>query len=309
MKKSASCQVSRILCAVDFSELSNIALKYAAVGASAYGARLTVCHAECFELPPYFTRSQMEELSREATDMRHGAEAFLRQHTQNVLGRLAKEIPLTYSVTETHPVDGILAVARHQRADVIVLGTHGRGGAKRLWLGSVAENVVRHADVPVFVARQKQHEFIDPAHPKSAPGLRTILCPVSMNESGRSTLRIAVSIAGRFRARLVVMRVVEPGDRQTLAGVQAALRSWVGDTVKISRSTEMITCEGRVAEEIVALADQARADLVVLGAQPRHSLTTWLWGGTTDLLLRHAPAPVLVVPCRKRPERPPARPA
>ena len=85
-------------------------------------------------------------------------------------------------------MDSVLASASKQRADLIVLGTHGRGGAKRLWLGSVAENVVRQADIPVFVVRQKQHEFIDPSQPGGEPVLKTILCPINFSETAREAL-------------------------------------------------------------------------------------------------------------------------
>jgi nucleotide-binding universal stress UspA family protein len=50
-------------------------------------------------------------------------------------------------------VDSIVAIARRQAADLIVIGTHGRGGIARAMLGSVAEGVLRHSDIPVLVTR------------------------------------------------------------------------------------------------------------------------------------------------------------
>jgi nucleotide-binding universal stress UspA family protein len=296
MKNASASKVTGILCPVDLSETSNLALKYAAAAAKAYGAGLTVLHAEQFELPPYFTQVRMEELMRQVKEMRHGAEEFLAQRTRKILGPLADELSLSFSVVEEHPVDAVLGWARRQRSDVIVMGTHGRGGASRLWLGSVAENVVRHSEVPVLVVRPRQHEFIDSSHPESAPSLKTILCPVNLTESARATLRIAACIADRFGARLVPLCVLEAGDDRPLPDAEKELHGWVGDTVQTSCPLEMICRKGRAADRINAFAAETQADLVVLGAQRRGSASAWLFGGTTELVLRHAPVPVLVVP-------------
>ena len=203
---------------------------------------------------------------------------------------------LSFSVVEEHPVDAVLGWARRRRSDVIVMGTHGRGGASRLWLGSVAENVVRHSEVPVLVVRPRQHEFIDSSHPESAPSLKTILCPVNLTESARATLRIAACIADRFGARLVPLCVVEAIDDRPLPDAEKALHGWVRDTVQTSCPLEMICRKGGAADRINAFAAEKQADLVVLGAQRRGSASAWLFGGTTELVLRHAPVPVLVVP-------------
>ena len=293
MKKTSAFKVSQILCPVDFSELSNLALKYAAAGAKAYGAKLIVLHAERFELPAYFTPGQIDELTRQLNAARGGAQDYLQQHALSILGPLANEISITFNVADTHPVDAVLTAASKHGADLIVLGTHGRGGAKRLWLGSVSENVVRQAEVPVFVVRQKQHEFIDGA---AGPELKTILCPVNFSEVARSAIQVATSIAGQFHARLIPMCVVEPGDQRTLSEAETAMQAWLGEILTTPCALEPASRQGRAAEQIVALAHKTKADLVVLGAQHRGSAMGSMFGGTTDLVLRQAPVPVLVVP-------------
>ncbi len=56
------------------------------------------------------------------------------------------------------PVTEIIAAARDEKADLIAMTTHGRRGPARVLLGSVAESVLRHADVPVFMLRQTEEE-------------------------------------------------------------------------------------------------------------------------------------------------------
>lgn len=281
---------------MDFSELSNLALKYAAAGAKAYGASLIVFHAERFEPPAYFTPGQIDELTRQMRSARRGVAGFLRQHAHRILGPLANEIALTFAVADAHPVDAVLAAAKKRNADLIVLGTNGRGGAKRLWLGSVAENVVRQASAPVFVVRQTQHVFIDPSRPEAAPELKTILCPVNFSEAAKAALQVAASIAERFQARLIPMCVVEAGEGRSLSDAEAKLGAWIGQTVTTACAVELASRRGRAAEQIVTLARDTRADLVVIGAQRRGSAGAWLFGGTTELVLRQAPVPVLVAP-------------
>ncbi len=296
MKTPTAFHPASILCPVDFSELSDLALKYAAAGARVFDATLVVFHSARFELPAYFTSAQSEALKRQHREQQKHVKDFLRRHARKVLGQAASRIHLQFDTNDTHPVDATLAAARKSKAGLIVMGTHGRDGAKRLWLGSVAENVVRQADVPVFIVRQKQHELINPSDPQSAPGLATILCPVNFSETSRSALWHAVSLVQQFKARLITPCVIEPDDERGLAEAKRELAAWLDETTAGKCDAQIVTKRGQAAEQIVLLAAKTKADLVVMGAQRRASLQTWLSGDTTESVLRHAPAPVLVVP-------------
>ena len=141
---SMSPTVNRVLVAVDFDASSAAAVAAAGVIAKAFGAVLRVAHAASIEMPPYFTGAQLEALEGE------------RRATR---GRLASDLlaftaPFTYmpvevSVEEGSAADTILRLAA--ASDLIVVGTHRLKGARRWWLGSVAEAVVRRAPVPVLV--------------------------------------------------------------------------------------------------------------------------------------------------------------
>ncbi len=299
MKKAVQFAPSTILCPVDFSELSDLALKYAAAGAKALGAKLVVFHAERFTLPPYFTSGQIAELNRERQAEKARAREFLRLHVKKILGP-AQEIGIKYDLTDAHPVDAILSAAKSHNAELIVMGTHGRGGAKRVWLGSVLENVIRQADVPVFAVRQKQHDFIDPSSRKMMPRLDTILCPVNFSEAAQPSLDVAVSLARQFNSRLISACVLEPGDERGSSEIKQELSSFMEQSGAAACDLEMQTRKGEAGKEIVKLASRTRADLVVLGAQPRHPILSWVWGDTTEYVLRQAPVPVLVVPVARK---------
>jgi len=287
---------STVLCAVDFSEESRLALKYAGIGAKLYGAKLIVLHAQRFELPAYFTPDQIETLRKQLDSARAGAEDFLRQYSRSALGPLVDSLPTTYKVVDQHPVDAILETTSSEGANLVVLGTHGRGGATRLWLGSVAENIATHSEVPVFVVRQKQHEFIDVANPESPLRLRTIIAPVDFSETSRAVLRVSVSIAERFEAKVVPVCVVRGDAADNLRNSEAVLHEWLGQVHASRCIVESVTRVGHAAEQILSLINETKADLAVLGAENSRSTGRPLLGRTTKLVLRQAPVPVLVVP-------------
>ena len=300
MKKPESFHPSTILCPLDFSELSDLALKYAATGARAFEANLVVFHAQRFELPPYFTSSQVAELKRQRQGEKARAKDFLRLHARKILGPAAEAIRIKYDLDDAHPVDAILSAAKRHKAELIVMGTHGRGGARRIWLGSVLENVVRQAGVPVFAVRQKQHEFIDASDPTTTPKLENILCPVNFSPAAQTSVEAAASLAKQFDSRLISACVVEPGDTGGISGSKEELSSFLQQSGAAACDLQIESRKGEAGKEIVSLASRTKADLIVLGAQPRHPMHAWLWGDTTEFVLRQAPVPVLVVSAARK---------
>jgi nucleotide-binding universal stress UspA family protein len=283
----------QVLCAVDFSELSALALKYAVVAARSYNATLIALHAERFELPPYFTGADTRRLAAQLSAQKRAARDYLARYVRRVLGPAAANLRIESRVLEKHPVDAILS---QRDADLIVLGTHGRGGAQRLLLGSVAENVIRQAGAPVFVVRQKEHDFIDVNRPDSAPKLKRILCPVNFTAAARAALEHAVSIAKRFGALLTVLHIAEPKENARASEALEQLCGWIPKSAASQCALEPLVRRGRPAEQIVRFAASEKQDLIVLGAQPRPALQTIFLGTTAEPVLRRSPAPVLFVP-------------
>jgi len=131
---------------VDFGDASARALAVAGVVASASGARLLALHAERFEPPPYFTIEQIAQLEAERRVSQVAAAGHLARFAAAATAATVESI-----VVDESPVEALLGAAA--TADLIVVGTHGRRGPGRWWLGSVAERVVRAATIPVLVTR------------------------------------------------------------------------------------------------------------------------------------------------------------
>jgi nucleotide-binding universal stress UspA family protein len=151
-----------VLVAFDFSDTSMSALTYGENLAHTFGGRLHVLHvadviatsaAQFYPEGPGDPEVKATELAM------NQLRAFLSSHDGPAA---TPAVRLSRS-----PADEIVKYAKEVHADIVVVGTHGRGGVSRLLMGSVAEHVVRNAPCPVLVVRPREHEFVmpDPVNP------------------------------------------------------------------------------------------------------------------------------------------------
>lgn len=142
-------KIKKIICPVDFSGLSRKALQYANEFARLSDAKV-------------FLLSVVE--NDPTINYSHGLEKE-RQEAEKKLAAIIDEekmsgIVADFVIYEGFAEECIIDYAKRQEADVIVMGSHGRRGLKRMILGSVAEHVVRRAPCPVLVVKENEHEFI-----------------------------------------------------------------------------------------------------------------------------------------------------
>jgi nucleotide-binding universal stress UspA family protein len=296
MRQETIFNPQHILCPVDFSDLSILALKYAVTGAKLYGAKLTLLHSQMFEMPRYFSSSETTRLDEELANAKKMIKKDVNDHVAKAMGKAIEGMDIEYVVTETHPDEAILQAVEDGSVDLIVMGTHGLGGFKRLLLGSTAENVVHNAQVPVFTVRQKQHEFIDVANVDASPRIERILCASEITEADRTTLDHAVSLAERFNAKLTVIYSDEAQGDNDSSQARDKLSSWISGTAKTQYDLEPVVRKGGAADQIIAYAKEEKSDLIVIGARNRIFHDSMILGKTTDLVVRHAPSPVLIIP-------------
>ena len=153
--------LKRILVATDFGEAAGVALDYGREFARTFGANLAVLHvcdnAIARGLGVDGFVADYSELQR---DLEAGARKKLDALLDDEDRTMLKANPvLMISAT---PAMAIVQYAKDSRADLILMGTHGRGGVAHLLMGSVAERVVRLAPCPVLTVRHPEHEFVLP---------------------------------------------------------------------------------------------------------------------------------------------------
>ena len=297
-------EIPRILCPVDFSDHSQRAVDYAVALARWYTARLTLLHV-CDVVP----------LAPIVPEMIPGM-TIGPEYRQRVLGDLerfvepaaADAVPLNYAVAEGHTGQEIVRYAKENSAGLIVMGTHGRAGLERWLLGSVAERVLHRAPCPVLTVPPKA------PHAHAAPIFKRILCGIDFSDCSLHALEYALSIAQEADAGLTLVHVFEtdasmPADwrtslqpaavREALVAMEAERRSRLAHAVpsNIARScaVETVMACGPSARELLRLAGERAADVIVLGVRGRNATDLLLFGSTTNKVVRQATCPVLVV--------------
>lgn len=206
------------------------------------------------------------------------------------------------------PATEILRTAIHQGVDLIIMGTHGRTGVRRLFMGSVAEKVVRRAGCPVLCVKPAAS-----GEPERAPTWRRLLCPVDFSDTSHRALLAAVDLARRLNVELFVLHVYLPpamtspdgsvvGTPELIESVataaEANLAAWrreaqarAGADVKIGAACVL----GSPADEIVRFARQQSAGAIVMGTHGRTGLVRVLMGSVAEKVVRTAPCPVLTI--------------
>jgi len=278
----------RILAATDLSELSVGALQTALGLAARTGGRaadVTVLHV----------RHPTQRLSQ--------VEGVFEGHLDRALGALATQVGSM--VRSGDAAEEIVAAARERDADVVVVGTHGRTGVRRLVVGSVAEQVAREAPCPVLIVNRR------PMGPGPRPGeldrlfpLRTILAPTDGSECSRRGEDLAAILAARCEGSLHLVHAVGEGWAESVEANLLEAKEVVEEAAHALRARRhwgprvpVITHArtGGAADQIVQCADELRADLIVIGTSGRSGVRERAIGGQTDRVMRRAPCPVLAV--------------
>lgn len=276
-----------ILCPVDLSAGSNAILKWAGLFARTFKAPLEVLYADWWEPPRYFTEAQIQRLSHQEVEGEKVLRGELEALTKASLGSLAVS---TITVVEGYPTEQILRRAKELMGGLIVMGSHGRTGMARLRLGSVAEDVVRASTCPILIVKPATES--DPA-----PAIHNILCPVNFTSLAQQSLEISSELASAFGARLWVVHAT---DHEEIKRDQVHQRicDLVPQETRGRCDVSEVVRKGNPAEQIILMAREHSADLIIMGAQHRPLLEFTTLGTTTERVMRHSLTSVLVIPER-----------
>ena len=290
----------RILCPVDFSEGSRHAVDHALAIAHWYNAAVTALHvAPPIALAPYIDPlvhpPPLLRTPEDLENMRLQLALFVEQESG--------DFSITSLVTEGNVAGEIVRVANTTQADLLIMGTHGRSGFQRLILGSVTESVLRHAPCPVLTVPRRAPDAV----PVGRRLYRRILCAVDFSPSSQKALDYAASLAQQADAALTVVHVFEPVADYvavTIGGVdnkafQGAaehhLREWTDSRLKAGVHVTPALGVGKPGPQILQIADEQAANLIVLGVTGR-SVADMIWfGSTANHIVRRATCPVLTL--------------
>ena len=298
--------IQRLLYPTDFSACSEQALSHALFLARAFDAELHVVHVVPVA-PAYPMAGVAAEDSEDLDEMMERAREMVRDHKLDD-GSLDVEV----AVERGEGIgESILGYASEHDVDLIALGTHGRRGVRRFFIGSEAEEVIRGSECPVLAVRKR--DDAPPALPQKARVDR-IVAPVDLSTHSRTALAHAAALARKYDADLTLLHVVEPMPDYNLSGtLQAAdppsvpsadrveddVRDAIDallDEVDLDAGRVQVAIEhGRPAPSIVDYAAAEDADLLVLASHGRTGLQRFLMGSVAEKVMRSAPCPLFVV--------------
>ena len=277
----------RILVAADLSAPSLSALDAAKTLAMQWDAALEIVYVQ---QPPLL----VAPIGPDAISL--SAPSVMQESSRIVEERLRKAAVgfpadrLKLRTVRGWPPAALLELARPERADLMVMGTHGYAGLDRLLTGSVAEAVMRRAHIPVLAVPER----------KRVSDVSRVLAPWNGRPYATRALRWARELARALGATLDVLLVKEPG--AAFEQDDEALEKQLVSLLGAGSDWTLRTRKGDARAHIVAEANSGRCELAVLSAHRRPFAADFVLGSTIERLMRHSKIPVFAVPSgRSRP--------
>jgi len=280
--------LQRILCPIDFDEHSDRALTWAQDLARRHGAELRLLHVS-----PSRLESILMPRAGVAAQVDRAGVAHLEE-----MAAMIRERGVRCEVAILHgdPAFQILQAARDGAADLIVMATHGRKGVSRVVLGSVTEAVLHATPCPLLTI---------PPRAVSADGsFRRVLCAVDFSPSSPVTLSHALGMVQEPHGELTVVNVIDPmssadppeaaraSAEEALERLHRQLPEQVAHWCALRDAVRF----GETATEILRLAAEQDANLIVVGAHSRRPAVAAMVGSCADRIVRESRCPVLAVP-------------
>jgi len=282
--------IHNVLIATDFSHHSDAALRFGLSLAQLYGAQAEVVYVvptdEYVLGGPEGLHAAVEAARRDLLDFKSRL-GHMRNFGDNEHCHV--------SMLEGPVAERLLHCARERKIDLIVVGTHGRGGLGKVILGSVAENVFRHSSVPVLTVgpNSRGSRRINQTH--------HILAPCDLTPRSHPAVEYACTLAQEHNSQLTVLYVVErPGDGMKVdpdrikGGIKKSLAELVSRHA-LGAAVRYLVEIGDVPAAILRVATEIDADFIVLGVRSSSGvLDRFMWPIAYELV-REASCPVLTI--------------
>lgn len=295
-------EIDRVVVGMDFSEPAIRAARWAAQHVAPH-AELVIVHALEMPVLPDFLRGHVSGAADVIENARRGATDRLAELCRSI----CPEGNMRGVVRAGGAVDAILDVVAETRADLVVVGEHGRRAGVLDALGSTAERLLHSSPVPVLLGRGAED------HPPAS-----ILIPVEEADVTSLVLRWGAELARRFDAGVALLHVITsqiPGrvriisasgaSREFEAKLESSARAWLEQAARDAgfdpERTSSDVVFGETRWEVLAAAQRLDVDLIVMGSRGSGTAGQILLGSVARSVLRGAHCPVLVITQRDQP--------
>ena len=296
-------RLKKLLCPTDGSPHARHAFGYAVAIAKWYGAEIHSLRVLA-PIPPTWEMPAAVNLGELESGVR---ERVLEELEEHLTEARAAGISTRGEVASGREAVEIVERAKSLPADLVVMGTHGRGGFEKWVLGSITEKVMRQAPCPVLTITLPTHD----APPPGKTPFKRILCAIDFSDHSNRSLSFALSLAQQAEAHLTLVHVLEPiadehleiyaghtvGELRPVleARSRERLRSAIPEDARNWCDPDEQIVYGRPWEALLDAAKDTDSDLLVMGVHGRSAADLALFGSTTNHVVRRAHCPVLVV--------------
>lgn len=281
--------IHHVLIATDFSHCSNQALEVALKLAKSYKAQAYIVFVVASD---EFMLAGPEAYVAAKEAARRDLENLKVELRKSHWGMEGKDYQLY--LLEGDVAQSILGFAHEKQVDLIVVGTHGRGGLGKAMMGSVSELVFRGSPVPVLTIGPHAHHLHEALEPKN------ILVAADFTPASERAAQYAAGLASKHHSRLTLLHVLDPKELEHQPDRDRILQVIDADLQGLLGREACVPCMrrieyGRVVPTVLRTADELEADLLVLGVRPAAPLwTRFTWPNAYEIV-RDSPCPVLTV--------------
>ena len=295
---------SDILLPTDFSACANAALHQAVTIAERFQGTVTMLHVVAIhESDSSNIKNLIAASSLSYDKIMTSAEEMLHTKDGMIETPVLIEKVLLRGIS---PTSEILSYAAEHNPDLIVMGTHGRTGIRRLIMGSVAEKIIRLSESPVMTVRCGSD-----GKPQGYPNYRSILLPVDFSKASTNALLTASEIARKYGSILTLLHVTEaPEFTGYLGSDDLEDKELSNNQIEEAENTladllpkapldgiEVYTrvVFGRPGRKIVEFAHKEDIDLIIIPSHGKSGFEKLLMGSTVNKVVHRADIPVLVL--------------
>jgi nucleotide-binding universal stress UspA family protein len=295
-----------ILFPTDFTPHARSALKYAAAFAREENGRVVMFSVQTGKVPANLMTLPERILEAQEKNWLLQLRAQVKELLTDPLFAGLEVEPV---IVEGEPADEIAKAVRDYDIDMVTVVTHGRRGLARALFGSTAEEIIAEAPCPVLTIRPPQHDFVHHRNGETEVRLNRILLATNFRPSSIAVTGVAREMAEAHDAELHAVYVIgdyfeqisvmfPEGGRSALSRMRAEVNERMQHFESEGGRVQTHVAEGRPYAEIVRLAAEIDADLIVIGTTVHASL----FGGAPALgseierVVRNSPCPVLCVP-------------
>ncbi|MBD3413108.1 MAG: hypothetical protein GF421_01590 [Candidatus Aminicenantes bacterium] len=282
--------IKKILWATDFSDEAQEALLYTEAFARAFKAQVVALHVVPDFSPALYDAAEVikGEIAERVASVKEEKKKKIKDIEKS------KSISIKAIIKEGNPAKKIIETSEKEKADLIVLGRRGLSAVEKLFIGSVANKVLRNSSIPLLLI-PKNH---------AQPRFKKILVPTDFSDQEEKERDYAWKLAKKFDSHLLLLHVLELHDYKFPPRVLDEMFEKVEQRLKQrkKREREDIQVSEKVFHSINAAlgitdyAEENKADMIVMSTCVQSQWERFFLGSTTEKVISFSSVPVLAIP-------------